>query len=151
MEFLPTAKRRNNDPLNFAQTSTRPQVDNDIDREPDITNPVKPGALFNVWDDRINNGDLFSSVDDANSGILLSGPATNQPKSRGVIMYKRKCENCNEDFTSLVPWGRYCGDSCRQAAYRRRKANNEPVKQVQTSAPTTPPQRPTATGKRARG
>ena len=147
MEFLPTAKRRNNEPLNFAQTSTRPQVVNDIDREPDITNPVKHGALFDVRDDRINNGDLFSSLVDANSGILLSGPATNQPKSRGVIVYKRLCEDCNKEFTSLVPWARYCNDACKQRAYRTRKSNNAKIKQIQ---PATP-QRPTATGKRSRG
>jgi hypothetical protein len=147
MEFLPTAKRRNNEPLNFAQTSTRPQVVNDIDREPDITDPNKPGNVFNIRDDRINSGDLFSSVVDANSGILLSGPATNQPKSRGVIVYKRLCEDCNKEFTSLVPWARYCNDACKQRAYRTRKANNAKIKQIQ---PATP-QRPTATGKRSRG
>ena len=56
------------------------------------------------------------------------------PTKKEVIMYKRKCEDCNKAFESLVPWARYCGDACKQRAYRRRKAHNEPVKQIQPAA-----------------
>ena len=147
MEFLPTAKQRNNEPLNFAQTSARPQVVNDIDCEPNITGDTKRGDVSNIWDDRTSNSNLLSSIVDADSGILLPRPTTNPTRERGVIVYKRLCEDCNKEFTSLVPWARYCNDACKQRAYRTRKANNAKIKQIQ---PATP-QRPTATGKRSRG
>ena len=138
MEFLPTAKRRNNEPLDFAQTSARPQVVNDFHCEPNITGDTRRGDVCTSRDDRTSNSDLLSSLVDADSGISLPRPPTNPTKERGVIVYKRLCEDCNKEFSSLVPWARYCGDACRQRAYRTRKANNAKIKQIQ---PTTP-QRP---------
>ena len=117
--------RRQNETLDLAQPW--PQVVNDFHCQPDITNPVKPSALFNVWNDRIGGGDLFSSVSNADSGLLLPRPPTNQPKERGVTVWTRDCYNCNKPYESLSPFGRFCSDACRQADYRRRKSEGKKI------------------------
>ena len=116
--------RRQNETLDLAQPW--PQVVNDFHCEPDITGHTKRGDVSNIWDDRIGRGDLLSSVSNS-SGWLLSGPAANQPKERGVTVWTRDCYNCNKPYESLSPFGRFCSDKCRQADYRRRKSEGKKI------------------------
>ena len=117
--------RRQNETLDLAQPW--PQVANAFNCQPDITDLVKPSALFNVRDDRIGRGDLFPSVSNADSGLLLPRPPASQPKERGVTVWTRDCYNCNEPYESLSPFGRFCSDKCRQADYRRRKSEGKKI------------------------
>lgn len=32
---------------------------------------------------------------------------------------RRKCKNCNKDFTAMRSWARYCSDACRIAYFRK--------------------------------
>lgn len=52
------------------------------------------------------------------------------------MIFKRKCDECNNDYDALTPWARFCSDACKMKAYRRRKANNDPIKQIAQEAPT---------------
>ena len=59
------------------------------------------------------------------------------------IMYKRPCENCGKTHNFLTPWGRYCSDKCKQAAYRIRKRTGDPVKNpTATGSPQSNEKRP---------
>jgi ferredoxin len=62
------------------------------------------------------------------------------PNNNEVTMiYKRKCDECNNDYDALTPWARFCTDACKMKAYRRRKANNEaPIKQIAQNATGIP-------------
>jgi endogenous inhibitor of DNA gyrase (YacG/DUF329 family) len=42
-------------------------------------------------------------------------------------MWTRDCSNCNKSYDSLSPFGRFCCDACRQADYRRRKAEGKKI------------------------
>ena len=67
-------------------------------------------------------------------------------------MWKRKCFNCGESFTTSSISGRYCSNKCKQADYRMRKtagetpavtkANRRPVAdrgdETQPASPTQP-------------
>lgn len=44
-----------------------------------------------------------------------------------IGIYSRNCDECNNRYTSISPHSRFCSDKCKQTAYRRRKANGEPV------------------------
>lgn len=60
------------------------------------------------------------------------------------MIFHRKCDECNQDYESLTPWGRYCSDACKMRAYRRRKANDEKI--IQPAAT----ERPTIDAKRTK-
>ena len=47
-------------------------------------------------------------------------------------MYKKPCENCGKQHNFLTPWGRYCGTACKQAAYRKRQAQQLATEQATT-------------------
>ena len=118
--------RRNNESPNLAQTNPRAQVAIDSNCKPDIRNPVKPGALFNVWDDRIGRGDLLSSVIIHDMGLGLRPARTDSPASERKIktMWKRECLYCGKEFETTSISGRFClnNNKCKQAYYRTRKA-----------------------------
>ena len=133
------ARRRNESP-NLAQPSPRAQVAIDRNCKPDIRNPVKPGALFNVWDDRIGRGDLLSSVIIHDMGLGLRPARTDSPASERKIktMWKRECLYCGKEFETTSISGRFClnNNKCKQAYYRTRKAAGKAP--AITKAPSKP-------------
>lgn len=85
-------------------------------------------------DSRIHN--LNISSDNIHEKPETIGEKTN-------IMYKRPCENCGKPHNFLTPWGRYCSDKCKQAAYRIRKRTGDPVKNpTATGSPQSNEKRP---------
>ena len=133
------ARRRNESP-NLAQPSTRPKVFINRNCQPDIRNPVKPGALFNVWGDRISSGDLAAGVSTSDMGLGLRPARTDSPASERKIktMWKRECLYCGKEFETTSISGRFClnNNKCKQAYYRQRKATGKAP--AITKAPSKP-------------
>lgn len=45
----------------------------------------------------------------------------------GIPMYKKICarKGCGKEFETSVPWGKYCGNSCKQMAWAVRKIKKD--------------------------
>ena len=110
----------------------------------DRDNSVHSGHSFYLLDRRRGRpADRDSIIHDtsSNDNNIHAKPETIGEKINS--MYKRPCENCGKPHNFLTPWGRYCSDKCKQAAYRIRKRTGDPVKNpTATGSPQSNEKRP---------
>ena len=123
MEFLPKARQRNDETLDLA----RPEMAYAVNCESDTTDLVKPGALFNVRDDRIGSGDLLPSVSNADSRILLSRPAKigNKFPRKHRPKITKICPCCKKKFITTIPSKIFISDAHRKRFDRERMRTKE--------------------------
>jgi hypothetical protein len=117
-------------------------VDGRGDHDPVRLSIAGPQHTPHIFIDGIGSNDARRrpGIDDARGVGLVEAGAIKTDNNKEVIMFDRKCDECNMSFTSVVPWARFCCDAHKMKAYRRRRDNKEKVIQrrpAPTGSPTT--------------